>query len=237
MNRRMPSKVAAVATGLTVASTLVVLDAGPAAAATAPAPPANLQIQDLEPDQMTVTWSPVAGAAEYKVSVIPLEAASGYARTETDDPAVTLDRLTADVPYKVTVRAFVPSAYPNSYSESSAIVATTPLPEGYVSPGAPRNVRIDRDSSGNITLVRWDAPSQSFGGLTYRLFLDSPDVAELNGQVWATTTGLSFDAELLPITGGLLGPGESVAISVTATDQVNNTSPRSQALQLICCPL
>jgi hypothetical protein len=237
MNRRMPLRVAAVATGLTVASTLVALDAGPAAAAAgAPAPPANLQIRDLEPDQMTVTWSPVAGAAEYKVSVIPLEPASGYARTDTDDPAVTLDNLGADTPYKVTVRAFVPSAYPNSYSETSAIVAKTPLPEGYVSPGAPTNLRVVRDSVGSLTLLRWDAPSQHFGPLAYHIHLESADAGDLNG-IFGDTSALSFETDYLPLETGFLGSGQSVAIWLTATDLLNNQSPASQRIVLTCCPL
>jgi fibronectin type III domain protein len=237
MNRRTPSKVAAVAFGLTMASTVVALDAGPAVAApSTPAPPANLHIEDLAPDRMTVTWSPVAGATEYKVAVIPLEPAGGYARTDTDDPAVTLTRLTADIPYKVTVRAFVPSAYPNWYSETSTIVATTPLPDGYVSPGAPTNLRTERDSRGMTTVIRWDAPAQAFGPLTYRVNLESPDSSDLTG-IFGHTSQLSFDADDLPLNTGFLAPGQTVAIWITATDRLNNASPPSQAIVLTCCPL
>jgi hypothetical protein len=223
--------------GLTVATALTAFDAGTAAAgAGEPDPPANLRVEGLAPDRFTVAWDPVTGAAEYKVTVIPLEPPGEYRRTGTEDTAITLQNLAPDVPYKVTVRAFVPSAYPSSYSESSTILVTTPLPEGYVPPSAPADLRLERDASGAITLVRWDAPTQHFGPLSYRIHLESTDLAELTG-IWGHTSGLSFDAGLLPITGGILGPGQSVTMWVTATDQVYNQSPPSQAVVLTCCPL
>lgn len=238
MNRRIPSKAAAVATVLTLASTSVLLNTGPAAAANrAPAPPANLEIEGLEPDQFTVTWDPVTSAVDYRVTVTPLEPADGYARTTVNDEVVTLDDLSADIPYKVTVRAYVPSAYPNTYSETSAIIATTPLPDGYVFPTAPGNLRVVRDSTGTITQVRWDAPSQSFGPLTYRIHLESQDVDELNG-IFGSTSELNFDGDALPLEpGAILRSGQSVTIRVTATDRTNNRSPFSQPLTLHCCPV
>lgn len=236
MNRHAPSKVAAIATGLTVASTLVILDAGPAAAnGDAPEPPANLRVEVLEPEHITLAWDPVDGATEYKVAVVPLEPFGGYARTATDDPAVALDNLTADVPYKVTVRAFVPSAYPNWYTETSTITAVTPLPEDYARPGTPTNLRVERDSRGEIAQVRWDA-AEGVGPLTYQIHLDSREVSDLVG-VFGRTSGLSFDASVLPISGGLLAPGQSVSLWVTATDQLRNQSAASEALTFTCCPL
>ena len=236
MNRHTLSKVAAAATSLTVASTLIILDAEPVAAATgAPEPPDNLRVEVLEPEHITLTWDPVAGATEYKVAVIPLKPAKGYARTETDDEVVALDDLTWDVPYKVTVRAFVPSAYPNWYTDVATITATTPRPEGYTLPGAPTNLRVERDSRGALTLIRWDA-GESTGPLRYQIHLESADVPELTGQ-WGLTTGLSFDANALPITGGLLAPGQSVSLWVTATDQIYQQSPPSEAIAFTCCPL
>jgi hypothetical protein len=237
MSRPLASRVAAAATSLVVASTLVILDAGPVAAATgdAPEPPDNLRVEVLEPEHITLTWDPVAGATEYKVAVIPLEPAKGYARTETGDPVVALDGLVWDVPYKVTVRAFVPTAYPNSYTDIATITATTPLPEGYTLPGAPTNLRVERDPRGELALVRWDA-GESTGPLRYQIHLESADVPELTGQ-WGLTTGLSFDANALPITGGLLAPGQSVSMWVTATDQIYQQSPPSEAITFTCCPL
>jgi hypothetical protein len=236
MNRHTLSKVAATATSLTVGTILVIVDAGPAAAASgAPEPPENLQVEVLEPERITLTWDPVAGATEYKVAVIPLEPASGYARTETDDLAVELDNLTSDVPYKVTVRAFVPSAYPNWYTDVATITATTPVPDGYTLPGAPANLRVDRDSRGEIALIRWDA-GEGFGPQRYQIHLESSDVPELTG-LWGNTTGLSFDPNALPITGGLLAPGQSVSLWVTATDKIHAQSPPSEALTFTCCPL
>lgn len=237
MNRRLRSKITAIATSLTVVSALVLLDTGPAVATTdgPPEPPANLRVEGLEPEEITLAWDPVAGAAEYKVAVVPLEPFNGYARTDTDDLTVTLDDLTWDVPYKVTVRAFVPDAYPNWYSETSTVVATTPLPEGYFSPSAPSNVRIDRDSQGNPTLIRWDA-ADGFGPLTYTVHLESPQQPDLTGM-FGRTSGLSFDSQITPLAGGLLQPGESVSIWVTATDQIRNQSAPSQRLTLTCCPL
>lgn len=237
MNRRLLSKVAAAATSLTVASTLVILDAGPVAAATgdAPEPPDNLQVEDLEPEHMTLTWDPVDGATEYKVAVIPLEAAKGYSRTETDDEVVALDGLTWDVPYKVTVRAFVPSAYPNWYTDVATITATTPLPEGYTLPDAPTDLRVERDSRGELSLIRWDA-IESFGPVSYQIHLASPDVRDLNG-VFGRTAGLSFDPNSLPLVGGWLAPGQSVSLWVTAIDELHQQSPPSEAITFTCCPL
>jgi Fibronectin type III domain len=208
------------------------VDIGPAAAA--PAPPTNLRVEGLTPEEMTLTWDPVAGAAEYKVAVIPLEPADGYARTDTDDPTVHLDDLTWDVPYKVTVRAFVPAAYPNWYSETSTIVAKTPLPEGYFAPSAPTDLRITRDSQGRLDQIRWDA-ADGFGPLTYFLHMESADQPDLTGM-FGHTTGLSFDLDMTPLVGGWLQSGESVSIWITAVDQIRNQAA-SQRITLTCCPL
>jgi hypothetical protein len=236
MNRHRTSKLAAITSTVALTATLAAVDAGPAAADDgAPEAPSNLRATDLAPERITVTWDPVAGASEYKVTVVPLEPFDGYTRLETDDPTVTLDDLTWDVPYKVTVRAFVPSAYPNWYTETSTITATTPLPDGYTPPSAPTGLRVERDSRGQITLVRWDA-AEGFGPLSYQLHLDSPDFPGMTG-VWARTTRTSFDASLLPISGGILGPGQSVSLWVTATDQIRTRSPASERLTLTCCPL
>jgi hypothetical protein len=234
--RRLPSKVAAIAATLTVASTLLLLEAGPAAAGGgAPQPPANLRVTDLEPELITLAWAPVTGAVDYRVQVIPLEAAAGYARFRTTNLTMTLDDLTWDIPYQVTVRAYVPSAYPHSYTEASTIAVTTPLPDGYVPPGAPTGLRVERDAQGAIAQVRWDA-ADGFGPLTYRVHLESEEVAELTG-VFGHTTGLSFAADILPISGGWLAPGQSVAMWITAVDQIYHQSPPSEALTLTCCPL
>jgi hypothetical protein len=236
MNRSLLSKLTATATSLTVITTLVLLDTGPAAATDSPPePPANLRVEVLEPEQITLAWDPVDGATEYKVAMIPLEPFDGYARTETDDPTVTLDDLTWDVSYKVTVRAFVPTAYPNWYTETSTIVATTPLPEDYVLPGTPTNLRVERGSLGEITLIRWDAAS-GFGPLTYLVHMDSPDQPDLTGM-FGRTSGLSFDTTITPLSAGILPPGQSVSIWVTATDQIRNQSAPSERLTLTCCPL
>lgn len=235
MNRRLLSHLTAIATTLAVVAALVVVDAGPAAATTSPPePPSNLRVEGLQPDEMTLAWDPVAGAAEYKVAVIPLEPASGYARTDTDDPSVHLNRLTWDIPYKVTVRAFVPAAYPNWYSETSTIVATTPLPEGYAAPTAPTNLRVERDYRGRIALIRWDAAT-GFGPLLYDVHMDSADQPDLTGR-FGRTSGLSFDPDITPLAGGILQFGESVSIRITAVDQIRNQAT-SAPLTLTCCPL
>jgi hypothetical protein len=236
MNRRLRSKITAVATSLAVTSTLVLLDTAPAAATTdgPPEPPTNLRIEVLEPEQITLAWDPVAGATEYKVAVIPLEPFGGYARTDADDPTVTVDDLTWDVPYKVTVRAFVPANYPDWYSETSTIVATTPLPEDYVFPSAPTNLRVDRDSRGTVTAIRWDAAT-GFGPLTYSVHMESPQQPDLTGM-FGHTGGLSFDATITPLAGGILAPGESVSIWITAADQIRNQAA-SERITLTCCPL
>jgi hypothetical protein len=234
MTRRLQPQLAAIVTSLTVASTLVLVDIAPAAAAPAPAPPSNLRVESLEPEEITLAWDPVAGAAEYKVAVIPLEPFGGYARTDTDDPTVHLDDLTWDVPYKVTVRAFVPAAYPNWYSETSTIVATTPLPEGYFAPSTPTNLRVDRDSQGRVTLIRWDAAT-GFGPLLYDLHMESADQPDLTGM-FGRTSGLSFDLRTTPLAGGWLQSGESVSIRITTVDQIRNQAA-SQPITLTCCPL
>lgn len=235
MNRRQRSQLTAITAILAVTSTLVLIDAGPAAATTSPPePPENLRVEVLAPEEITLAWDPVDGAAEYKVAVVPLEPASGYARTDTDDPTVHLDDLTWDVPYKVTVRAFVPAAYPNWYSETSAIVATTPLPEGYFAPSAPTNLRIERDFWGEVSLIRWDAAT-GFGPLLYDVHMESADQPDLTGM-FGRTSGLSFDLRNTPLAGGWLQSGESVSIWITSVDQIRNQAA-SQRLTLTCCPL
>jgi hypothetical protein len=234
MTRRRLSQLTAIAAGLAVTSTLVLVNTAPAAAAPAPAPPTNLRVELLGPEEITVAWDEVAGAAEYKVAVIPLKPFDGYSRTDTDDPTVHLDDLTWNVPYKVTVRAFVPAAYPNWYSETSTIVATTPLPAGYFAPSAPTNLRVDRDSQGRPTLIRWDA-ANGFGPLLYDLHMESADQPDLTGM-FDRTSGLSFDLRTTPLAGGWLQPGDSVSIWITSVDQIRNQAA-SQRITLTCCPL
>jgi hypothetical protein len=235
MKRRLPPRLIAIAAGLAVTSAMVLVSAAPAAAAPSPpAPPDNLRVVQLEPEELTLAWDAVAGATEYKVAVIPLEPFDGYRRIDTDDPTVHLDDLTWDVPYKVTVRAFVPTAYPNWYSEPSTIVVTTPLPEGYFAPTEPTNVRIDRDSTGRFTFIRWDAAA-GFGPLLYDLHMESTDQPDLTGM-FGRTSGLSMDLRTSPLVGGWLQPGESVSLWITAIDQIRNEAA-SQRVTLTCCPL
>jgi hypothetical protein len=237
LNRRTQSKLTAFAASLAVISTLVLVGTGPAAATTGgpPEPPANLRVEVLEPELITLAWDPVAGAAEYKVAVTPLKPFDGYTRIDTDVPTVTLDNLTWDVPYKVAVRAFVPAAFPDWYSGTSTIVVTTPLPDGYASPTAPANLRVERDDQGNLDLIRWD-PATGFGPLVYWVHMESPDQPDLTG-IFGHTSGLSFDASITPLNGGVLQPGESVSIWITATDQIRNQSPPGARLTVTCCPL
>ncbi|HEY8471362.1 MAG TPA: fibronectin type III domain-containing protein [Natronosporangium sp.] len=236
MNPRLPAKLTAATTTLLVTTTLLLLDTAPAAAATGvPQPPDNLRVESLAPDEMTVAWDPVPGAAEYKVTVIPLEPFGGYRRIDADDPTVHLDRLTWDVPYRVTVLAFVPTAYPNWYTETTEIVATTPLPDGYFLPTPPTNLRIERDYKGNVTFLRWDAGTGFGTPLVYDLQLESPQQPELTGT-FDRISGQSIDLRTTPLLGGWLRPGDTVSIWLTAVDKIRNRAD-SERVTLTCCPL
>ncbi|MGH8822962.1 MAG: fibronectin type III domain-containing protein [Jiangellaceae bacterium] len=237
MNKRA-SAVAATSTSLVVASTLL-FGVGPAAAESdgPPDPPANMRVTDLQPESITVGWDPVQGATEYSLVLIPLEAFGNYERTKTDELSFTFDDLTWDLLYRVTVRAFVPSAYPNWWTDISTVTARTLLPDGYVPPSPPTNLRVERDANGDITQILWDEATGSFGPFIYRLHLESPELPEIDG-VWASTNGTSVDADELPICDGcIFEPGQTLTMFVTATDRVPKVSPPSDPLTLVCCPL
>ncbi|TDE14381.1 fibronectin type III domain-containing protein [Jiangella asiatica] len=228
--RRLTALVASLA--LTVGA--VAIGAGAAKAAdTPPAPPTGLRAVDVGTDSFSVAWDPVEGATTYHFSFIPLEPFAGYRRGETDQLTTMFTGLMFDVPYKVTVRAFVPSAYPNQYSDTATITVRTAVPEGYVLPSAPRDLRVERDASGRIERVRWDASAVGFGPLTYQLRLASADLPEVDG-VWSTTSGLTVDAGDLPFDAGIFTPGQQVTVSVTASDIRRNASPAAE-LTLTCC--
>jgi hypothetical protein len=236
MNRRTAG-VAAIATSLALASTVVLGAGAPAAGADAPPdPPADLRVTDLAPDRLSVAWNPVPGATRYNVTLIPLEPFGSYVRTSTTGLSFAFSPLVWDLLYKVTVRAYVPSAYPFVYSGTTAVTARTLLPEGYLPPSQPTGLRVERDPGGQITQVMWDASTGSAGPLSYQVHLESPEQPWING-VWVRTSENRIDGSAIPFNDGIVAEGETLRLFVTATDRVPKVSPPSESLTMVCCPM
>lgn len=231
MRRRVTLKVTAVATSFVLTMAAVVLAAGPATASTSPpGPPANLRVTELHIDSFAVAWDLVPGATRYSVSVFTLD---HWVR-----PTITIDATTArfhnalfDVQHRVSVRAYVPGHF---YTDASTIIVATPLPEGYVKPTTPANLRLERNAQGEIELFRWDAATGGFGNLTYSLFIESPGF--LPTYEADRTSALTSDADDHPVCDGCqYDPSQTIVLWVTANDR-RYSSPPSQRLVLTCCP-
>lgn len=217
----------------------VLFTAGPAVASSTatPAPPTNLRVTDLQALQFTVAWDPVPNAIEYQVR-------SQFAYppwVTTPSTSATFNALW-DTTYEMSVRVAV--ALDRSpwiaYSAFSApLRLTTLIPPDFELPSAPRSLRVERDSRGEITLIRWDPSAEGFGTLQYRLYIDSPPVPGFvtgGPVVWDTTTGLTSDPGQNLVGAGVHAPGQSITLWVTAIDAKRNESPRSNLVVLTCCP-
>lgn len=206
----------------------------------APAPPTNLRITDLQPETLSVAWDATSGATSYSLTLFAPEPFCGtyYRRHTTASLTATFDSLNWDCPYRIGVRAYVPSNYPNTFSEPATILVTTPLPEGYERPGPPSNLRAERDATGQLERVAWDPATVGFGLLAYQMYLEVEGIPELSGTLGSLSVGTSRDVERdLGDIGSVLEPGQTVTLWVTTADQTRTESPPSETLVLTCCPL
>lgn len=235
---RGPARFRTIAAAAVLALTTVTAGAAPSTAGDMtgpPAAPANLRATDVRPDSIAVAWDAVPHATEYRVTVVPLEAGAGF---PFPTPSVTISGLTAqltnltwDVPYNIHVRAFAAGFYPNRLSAATSIRVTTPLPDDYEPPGAPTNLRVEHDATGQAEVIRWDPPAQgSAGPFFYWVFLDNPMTTGLLTQQYAT----SIRVEDTPIA-GLGEPGAQSTVRIVASDRISTLSPPAAPLVLTCC--
>lgn len=235
-----------VATKLAIGA-IAILTAGltatvPAAADTGsgpPDPPANLRATDLQPETLSVAWDAVDGAASYGLTLFAPEPFCGayYRRHTTTGLTATFDSLNWDCPYRISVRAYVPSSYPDSYSDPATITVRTPLPDGYELPGPPSNLRAERDAAGQLELVRWDPATAGFGLLAYQVYVEVEGLPELSGPLGSLSVQTSRDGRDLREIGSVLEPGQTITVWVTTADQTRSESPPSDPLVLTCCPV
>jgi hypothetical protein len=213
-----------------------VAQAGPASAQPAvPGPPANLRVTNLQPEQFTVAWDPVPGAIEYQVRAL----GSAFAPWDTTQELTSTWFALWDTSYQVTVRAFVAIDHEpwTVYTEFSApLTVTTPMPPDFELPSAPRNLRVERNNQGQITLIRWDPPVAGYGQLRYNLYFETPAEPEDLSGIWPANGDGTADPSQNPLGAELYGPGQVITIRVTAVDRKNNESPPSEPLVLTCCP-
>jgi hypothetical protein len=202
---------------LALAASVVTGVAAPAAAAV-PEPPGNLRATAQQPESLTVAWNAVPGAISYSFTLIGLEGicAPNFRRGSTPAQTTTFGGLTWDCPYKVTVRAYVPSSWPDTYSDAAVLVTSTTLPDGYVLPAPPGNPRIDG------TTLRWDAAT-GFGPLLYQVHADVPSIPEFTGPFGPRGGATSLDISDLEV----LEPGQTATLWVTTIDRAWNESARS----------
>lgn len=241
MKVRSAARIVAVAGALTLS--VAGLYVMPAAADTnTPAePPANLQTTDVQPESITVAWDAVDRATSYSVRLIALEAfcGAGYQTATTTDLTFTFGQLNWDCPYKITVRSFVPFNYPfSSYSDASAITASTTLPDGYVLPGPPSDLRAIRDAAGVVQELRWDPATTGTGLLTYQLYVDVEGFPELSGPLGSRTAITSRDVRQdFAEFGSILEPGQTLTVRVTTLDRTLAESAPAEPLVFTCCAL
>ena len=234
------TRIAAVGGALALAAAAAVPGAATAAPAGPPDPPANLRVVDLQPESLTADWDPVPGATRYTGVLVAQEAFCGnYYRTfSTTQLSLDVDALNWDCPYRIGVRAFVPSAYPHTYTELTTILVTTPFPVGYEPPGSPSNLRVERNANGQVERVRWDPATQGFGTLLYRLSVEVEGIPELDGP-WGppqAMTSRDVRQDVAEI-GSVLQPGQTLTLRVTTDDRAQVESPPGPPLVLACCPL
>ena len=227
LRRTLKATVSVIAAGALLALGGVALGPSPAAADVAqPGPPTGLQAVDVQPESVTVEWETLDGAYEYIVGI------NGRASAVTRNVTWTFTNLVWDQEYEVTVRAWVPSAYPNDYTDwSDPIRVVTPIPDGFQVPSAPTDLRPERDAQGEVATIRWDASAEGYGRLTYRLHAQGVGVV-------ATASGsdLSADVFQMAFIECVVLPGETYTFWVTATDRAGNVSPPSDELTVTLPP-
>jgi hypothetical protein len=216
---------------------MLMLGALPAAAAQRPDPPTNVRVTDFDLDGFTVAWDPVEGDVFYEVQRVRLYAEgsrSTYPPVRVSEGETISFSSGWGATWEVSVRVRTRWA-PVMYSEwSDPVTVTIPLPDGYVPPSAPQNLRVaERNEKGETVLIAWDPPAQGTGSFTYTLFIDHP---EMSGR-FDSTKELSYDAWQLPLNTGYFDvPGLTVTLWVQATDRAGTSSPLSEPLELVCCP-
>jgi hypothetical protein len=225
---KIRSTIVAIGAGILLMAGAIVAHPGYGVAAddTVPDPPANLRVVDLQPEQFTVAWDPVPGAAEYVVQLSGRDPrGNGIGLTATFDAVW-------ESTYQVSVRARVQHTY-TAWSEP--LTVTTPMPADFELPSAPLNLRVERDR-GEITLIRWDRPAHGYSALAYYLYFETPKEPEDLSGLWAITGELTADPSVNPIGAHIYEPGQSMSLWVVARDRKGNTSPPSAPLVLTCCP-
>ena len=146
------------------------------------APPAELRIDATDPDDYTVRWDAVDGAARYELQESTDSGATWATTHSLTDPEKSLSDQTADT-YQYRVRACPAAGDCGEYA--AAVSVTVPIP-----PPAPANLAAtEPDADGDYT-VSWGAVS--FGNnVTYVLEERSPDSATQNVEKQATDTDTS----------------------------------------------
>ncbi|HEY8455634.1 MAG TPA: fibronectin type III domain-containing protein [Actinopolymorphaceae bacterium] len=179
------------------------LEALPAAAAERPDKPTNVRVSDVKIDSFTVTWDPVDGEVFYEVQRV-LRRPNGHNTVYPSSvrvmqgETVTYSSLWGAT-WDVRLQARTWWA-PVMYAEwSDPVTVSTPLPDGYVPPSAPQNLRVaERNERNEAELITWDRPTQGLDPLTYTIIIDHPEVS----GPFDTTTQLSYPAWALPLNTG-----------------------------------
>lgn len=194
----------------------------------------NLRITDLQQESFTVAWDARADVEFYRASVQVLEACDDdyYRSADTEGLTAAFSGLTPDCPYRISVVAVL-TATPVYLNPIARIEVTTPLPDGYVSPEAPSNLRaelIDGEAAG----FTWDPANVSVDPVKYRIYMEP--VLQSNPFDTVTETsfdGPSFDYFLITVEAGGFS---TVRVWVTTVDGIHNESAPSNEVVLSCQP-
>jgi hypothetical protein len=102
-------------------------------------------------------------------------------------------------------------------------------------PGAPTELRIERDAQGFIQFFRWDRPVGVDGPLSYFLWMESDPQFFGPGAV-ENTSQLLVSAYETPVCDGCqYAPEQTIFVWVVAYNR-HGYSPPSNRLTLRCCP-